>query len=70
MRQQVPTWLAAVVIVVVLVIVAAIYLAAGRRGGGPVQPVGTVPEAGQVKEGQPYGKVIPPGAPPFKKMRP
>jgi hypothetical protein len=56
--------------VVVIVIIAAIYFAAGiRRGGGPVQPVGTVPE-GPVKEGQPYGKVIPPGAPPFKKFRP
>jgi len=68
--QQVPTWVAAVVIVVVIVIIAAIYLAAGRRGGAPVQPTGTVPEVGQVKEGQPYGKAIPPGAPPFKKMRP
>ena len=70
MRQQVPTWVAAVVIVVVIVIIAAIYFAAGiRRGGGPVQPAGTVPE-GPVKGGQPYGKVIPPGAPPFKKLRP
>jgi len=70
MRQQVPTWVAAVVIVVVIVIIAAIYLASGRRGGAPVQPAGTIPEAGQVKEGQPYGKAIPPGAPPFKKIRP
>ncbi len=71
MRQQVPTWVAAVVIVVVIVIIVAIYFVSGQRGGGgPVQPAGTVPEAGQVKEGQPYGKAIPPGAPPFKKMRP
>jgi len=71
MRQQVPTWVAVVVIVAVIVIIAAIYIASGRRGGGgPVQPVGNVPEAGQVKEGQPYGKAIPPGAPPFKKLRP
>lgn len=70
LRQQVPTWLAAVVIVAVIVIIAAIYLATGRRGGGPVQPIGTIPEAGQVKKGQPYGKAIPPGALPFKKLQP
>jgi len=69
MKQQVPTWLAAVVIVVVLVVVALIYMGVGRRGGAPVQPVGTIPQPGQVKEGQPYGKAIPPGAPPFMKKQ-
>jgi len=70
MRQQVPTWLAVVVIVVVVVVIALIYVGAGRRSAPPPQPVGTVPQPGQVKEGQPYGKAIPPGAPPFMKQRP
>lgn len=69
MRQQVPTWLAVVVIAVILVVVALIYIGVGRRGAEPVQPVGTVPGPGQVKEGQPYGKAIPPGAPPFMKKQ-
>ncbi|MCX7643354.1 MAG: hypothetical protein N2116_06070 [Armatimonadetes bacterium] len=68
MRQQVPTWVAVIVIVAVLVVIALIYVGVGRRGAGPVQPVGTIPRPGEVKEGQPYGKAIPPGAPPFKKQ--
>jgi hypothetical protein len=61
---------AVVVIVAVIVVIALIYVGVSHRGGGgPVQPVGTVPQPGQVKEGQPYGKAIPPGAPPFMKKQ-
>ncbi len=71
MRQQVPTWLAVVVVAAVIVVVALVYVLASRpRGGGLPEGTSTLPpQPGQVKEGSPYGKPIPPGAPPFLKQR-
>ncbi len=70
MQREVPVWVAVVVIVVVIVLVGAVYWLRSRTGGGPVESRGQIPQPGQIKEGGPYGKQVPPGAPPFMKQQP
>lgn len=67
MRQQVPTWLAAVIIVLVVVIVAAVYFATGRvipRKGAPTPPEAMKKLYLQKQFGQQPGFHMPGYAPP------
>ncbi|MFA0733498.1 MAG: hypothetical protein LKKZDAJK_000128 [Candidatus Fervidibacter sp.] len=67
MQREISPWTAVVVVAVVIVLIGVVYVVVGRlRTPPPPEPRGiTPPPTGKVQEGQPYGKSVPPGAPPF-----